>query len=359
MARAEVRAARDIGEQLFALAQKIQDISLLVEAHRTLAEVLFFLGELVLARSYFEDGAALWDLQQHQHLSVFPRGDPGIACRARVGRVLWTLGYPDQALMRSQEAVALAQKLSEPKIIAYALYDAGAVHHFRHERDALQELGEALVALAREQEFSFDLASGLVLCGLAMIEQGQGEEGAERLYQGLSALQATGAILPRTVWAAPLAEAYGRIGRTEEGLAFVNETLALTEKTGARTYEAELYRVKGELTLQLETRDWGLGAGFPAPQAPGLKPLVPSGVAQEAEECFLKAIDIAQKQQAKSLELRATVSLARLWQQQGKIAEARQILADIYNWFTEGFDTVDLKEAKALLEVLSRTGADS
>jgi tetratricopeptide (TPR) repeat protein len=371
MARAEVRAAREIGEQLFTLAQKLQDMPFLIEAHRTLAEALFFLGELIHARSYFEKGASLSELQQRQLGSLFHRGDPGVACRARVARVLWALGYPDQALVRSQEALALAQDLSDPKIIAYALYDAGAVHHFRREGPKLQERGEALVALAREQDFSFDLASGHVLCGLATIEYGQEAEGVEQMRQGLSALQVTGAILPWTVWSAPLAEACWKIGLTEEGMSVINETLALAEKTGGRAYEAELYRVKGELTLQkFQASLRQASSKFQASQdqSEDTDPRPPNPAPQgEAEACFLKAIEIARAQQAKSLELRAVMSLVRLRQRQAseegsrnthyasriRLAEAHTMLSEIYNWFTEGFDTKDLQEAKGLLEELS------
>ena len=149
-----------------------------------------------------------------------------------------------------------------------------------------------------------------------------------------------------------LAETYGKTGQVEEGLATIAEAVAVMEKTGERVYEVDLYRIKGELTLQLGTRGWGLGTGPASPQAPSLKPQDPSGEEREAEAWFLKAIDIARQQQAKSWELRAVMSLARLWQSQGKTAEARQKLVAIYRWFTEGFDTQDLQEAKALLEEL-------
>ena len=175
------------------------------------------------------------------------------------------------------------------------------------------------------------------------------------LHQGLTAWRATGTELARPHYLALLAEAYGIVGQPEEGLTAVTEALALVHKTGERRYEAELYRLKGELTLQKAgTRGWGPGASSSSPQALSLKPQVPSGVAQEAEECFLKAVDIARRQSAKSWELRAVMSLSRLWQRQGKRDEARQMLAEIYNWFTEGFDIKDLQEARALLEELSR-----
>jgi len=148
-------------------------------------------------------------------------------------------------------------------------------------------------------------------------------------------LQAIGAELSRVVWPGPLAEAHGKVGRPEEGLTLLTEALAAVDKTGGRFQEAEIYRIKGELTLTQSSVQ-----------------RLASSVQKEAEECFWKAIEIAQKQQAKSLELRAVMSLSRLWQQQGKMGEAQQMLAEIYNWFTEGFDTADLKDAKVLLEEL-------
>ena len=171
--------------------------------------------------------------------------------------------------------------------------------------------------------------------GWALAMQGQGKEGIAQLHQGLAAWQATGTEMQRPHFLTLLAEAYGKVGEAEQGLAALVEALAQVEQTGERWYEAELYRLRGELTL-----------------AQSSVQSLASSVQKEAEECFSKAIEIARRQQAKSLELRAVMSLSRLWQQQGKRDEARQMLAEIYGWFTEGFDTKDLQEAKALLEEL-------
>jgi predicted ATPase len=200
---------------------------------------------------------------------------------------------------------------------------------------AAQEQAEALIALSREHGFAFHLATGTMVRGWALAEQGQEEEGIAQMHQGVAALQTTGGELGRVVWAAPLAAAYGRVRRPEERLTLLTEALAAVDKTGGRFQEAEMYRIKGELTL-----------------AQSSVQRLASSVQKEAEECFLKAIEIARRQQAKSWELRAVMSLSRLWQQQGKKEEARQMLAEIYAWFTEGFDTTDLKDAKALLEEL-------
>jgi predicted ATPase len=187
---------------------------------------------------------------------------------------------------------------------------------------------------------------------LARAEQGHGHEEFIQRYQNLTASQAMGLEVLRPYFLALLAKMYGNTGQPQEGLRVLAEALAVVDQTSAGFYEAELYRLKGRLTLQKGERDWGLGTGSSSPQAPSLKPQVPCGVAGEAEGYFLKAIEIARRQQAKSLEPRAVISLSRLWQQQGKKDEARQMLAEIYNWFTEGFDTKDLQEVKVLLEEL-------
>ena len=201
------------------------------------------------------------------------------------------------------------------------------------------------MALASEQGFAFWVALGTILRGWALAEQGQGEKGIAQIRQGLAAYLATGQEVLRPYNLALLAAAYGKVGQAEEGLSALAEALDAVGKTGERNYEAELYRLKGQLTLQ-KFQVSGSKFQVDNPQSAFRNPQ------SEAEECFLKAIEIARRQQAKSLELRAAMSLSRLWQQQGKTEEARQMLAKIYGWFTEGFDTKDLQEAKARLDSL-------
>ena len=183
--------------------------------------------------------------------------------------------------------------------------------------------------------FQFWATHAAIVRGRVLAERGQYEEGIARMQQGLAAYRATGAEMTRTSYLAQLAEVYGAVEQPEEGCSLIAEALSVVDDTSERAFEAELYRLKGELTLQSK---------------------VESGKSkeEEAEACFLKAIEIALRQQAKSLELRAATSLARLWRQQGKRVEARQMLADVYNWFTEGFDTKDLQEARALLSELGQ-----
>jgi predicted ATPase len=225
-------------------------------------------------------------------------------------------------------------------------------YQFLHEPRTVQQGVEALTALCNEHGYLPFLGAGIIWRGWVLAEQGQAEEGIQQIQQGMAAARARGIELLLPQFLALLAEACGKTEQVEEGLNALAEALMLVEKNGERLYEAELYRLKGELTLQKEARDWGLGTGSSSPQASRLKAQVPNGVELEAEGYFLNAINIAQQQQAKSWELRASTSLARLWQRQGKTTEAHRTLSEVYHWFTEGFDTKDLQEAKALLAEL-------
>jgi predicted ATPase len=276
---------------------------------------------------------AFYNLQQHRSLSFLYGQDPGVSCLSWLAWALWFLGYPDQALKRSQEALALAQELDHPFTLAFAQCIAGVLfHQLRREGQAAQEQSVALRRLSIEKGFVLFQAEGTIHRGWVQTEEGRVKEGIAQMRQGLAAFQATGAGLQRSRLLAWLAKGYGKAGQAEQGLSVLAEALALVEKIGERYYEAELYRLKGELLLMQGDE-----------------------AESEAEASFHKAIEVARRQQAKSWELRATVSLCRLWQKQGRGDEAQQILAEIYTWFTEGFDTPDLQEAKALLEELSRS----
>jgi predicted ATPase len=243
---------------------------------------------------------------------------------------LWVLGYADQALKMGDEALSLAQELSHPFSLARGLMWDTQLRQFRREAQAVREQAEAAITVATEQGFPLMLAQAPIMRGWAMAMHGQGEEGIKQIRQGLDAWKATGAGMSMTYFLALLAEAHGIVGRPEEGLTPLAEALTLVDKTGEHFWEAELYRLKGELLLARSAKNH-----------------------TEAETCFQKALDVARRQEAKSLELRAAMSLSRLWQQQGKKREARELLAEVYGWFTEGFDTVDLKEAKELLKEIS------
>jgi predicted ATPase len=329
LVRAEYQTAYTLGEQLLTLAQQVQETAMLIAAHRALGTTLMYLGAAVSAQTYLAQGIALYDPQQH-HAAAFRYGeDAGMLCHSFASLTLWHLGYPEQGLTRSQEAVILAQQNAHLFSLGYALSAAAMLHQRRREVRCTQERAEALISLATEQGFPLWKAVGAILRGWTLVYQARAQEGIEQITHGLRAFRATGAELARPYFLALLAEAHGTIGQPEEGLTTLAEALTLAETTGERWYAPELYRLKGELLLQQSSDN----------QA-------------EAETCFQQAIAIAQSQQAKSWELRSVTSLARLWYQQGKRQEAYDLLAPVYNWFTEGFDTADLQEAKALLEAL-------
>jgi predicted ATPase len=326
----ELQTARELGEQLLTLAQRIGEVELRLVAHNVLGDTFIWLGEFAVAREHLEQGLALYHPQQHRSHAFLYGYDSGVHCLSFGAWALWYLGCPDQALRRIHEALTLAQELSHPFSLAFALAFAAWLHQLRREGQAAQEWAEAAIALATDQGFPFWESWGTVLRGWALAEQGQSAEGIAQMGQGIAAWRATGAELQRPYYLALLAEAYGKAGQAEEGLSVLAEALTAVHKTGERQYEAELYRLKGELLLKQDIPD-----------------------VQEAESCLRQAVAVAYQQQAKSLELRAAMSLSRLWQHYGKRVEARELLAPVYGWFTEGFDTADLQEAKVLLAALS------
>ena len=328
---ARLQKACELCEQCLTLAQRVQNPVFLLEAHRMFGVTLFYLGELVKARGHLEQGIALYDAQQ-DHSQTFSSGmDPGVVCLSVLSWTLWMLGYPDRALTKIREALTLAQKLSHTYSLGFALNYATMLHVWRREVQLAQERAEAVITLSNEHGFYQFLSVGVIRRGWALAMQGAIAEGIGQLHQGLVTWRDTGTELPLSHHLALLAEAYKQGGQVDAGLRVLAEALAHLDKTSERGLEAEIYRLKGECLLAQTGKrcKW-----------------------REAEECFRQAIDIARRQQAKSLELRAAMSLGRLWQQQGRRAEAHQVLAEIYGWFTEGLDTLDLQEARALLEAL-------
>jgi predicted ATPase len=324
-----VPEACELGEQLLNLAQRLPDPALLL-AHRAHGQTLCFLGEVAAGRAHLEQAIAVYDLPQHRTLAFHYAQDPAVIAGSWAALASWLLGYPDQALQRSDAAISLARELAHPYSLIYALIWAATIRQFRRERQAASELTETIMALARAQGFALWVAWGTILRGWELSEQGRGTEGITRIREGIAAWRVTGAELFHPHFLTILARAYAEAGRATEGLTTVAEALAIVKRSGERLYEAELHRLQGELLLHQ-----------------------PAGSSQEAERGFRQALDVARSQQAKSLELRAAMSLSRLWQQQGRCAEARELLAPIYGWFTEGFDTADLQEAKALLDEVS------
>lgn len=339
--RGELLTARPLAERLLRLAQDADDPALLAVAHGNLQFTLYFQGELTAARVHGEQAlsrfAALLPLPL-----VFSYGpDPAVRAQSCTATILHALGYLEQAWQQSYAALAAAQELGHVQTIAAVLQVVASLHGACGEWTEMQTRAAELTSLATAQSLPFWWAVGQCNYGIALAQQGNPTEGISQIRQGLAVYRVAGATLgiPRILgW---LADACGRIGQIDEGIGVLAEAFTVVKQNDERIWEAELYRRKGELTLR---KHQALRAQHPTPNAQA---------EAEAEACFHKAIEIAQQQEAKSFELRAVIALSRLWQSQGKGAAARQMLAAVYGWFTEGFGTVDLQEAKVLLEELS------
>ncbi len=320
-----LRTAYELANRLHHFAQSQDDPFSRMTTSISLGATLFFLGQGTSALMYLEQGMKLYDPSRARSRENFY----AVIARSYTAIALWLQGYPDQSLRRGQEALSLAQQVSHPHSIALALCTLAVVHSIRGEWQAAQAQAETAIALALEKGVPYWVASGRIMLGAARAVQGQGEEGIAQLRQGLETWQAMGTSANKPYFFTLLAIAFGKIGQASQGLKVLEEALTLSEQTGERWWDAELHRLRGSLLLA---------------------PAVDNHT--EAVVAFQQALSIARDQQTKSLELRATISLSRLWQQQGKRDEAREQLASVYNWFSEGFDTADLQEAKALLDEL-------
>ncbi len=329
--RAEHEKAGALAEELLHLARETRDPAQLLMAHLSIGESLSYRARLRRAREHLERAIELYDPQEYEaHEYLSSPLDPGVAGFCYLSWTLWQLGYPDQGSTRGREALALARELSHPYSQAYALYWAGRLQRWCGEARVASESTEAMIALSNEHGFPQLVAVAAFFSAAALADQGKLEEGTAGMHAALEALRATGLVVEVPQMLTELGEAHAKAGQPEEGLAVVAEAQELVTKSGEREYEAELHRVRGELLLAR------------SPSNPG-----------EAEAAFRDALDVARRQSAKSWELRAATSLARLWQQQGRKQEARELLAPVCDWFTEGFDTKDLRDAKSLLDGLS------
>jgi class 3 adenylate cyclase/predicted ATPase/DNA-binding winged helix-turn-helix (wHTH) protein len=328
--RGDYQTRRALGEQLLSLAQRLEDSDFLLEAHHTLWTTLLAGGELTAARPHLEQGMKLYDPQRHRtHAALYSGHDPGVCCRMQAAHSLWLLGYPDQALGSIQAALVLAQQLAHPLSLSMALRWAAVLHYLRREAPLTQARAEAAIIIATDHGFLEQVALVTPLRDWALAATGTGEEGIAPNLQSLADSQATEATRDRSDYLALLAETFAQVGQIDKGLEALAEGLATVAKNRIRWWEAELYRLRGELLLRQTV----------------VQP-------EEAEVCFQQALAVARREQAKSWELRTATSLARLWQRQGKGAAAHELLTPVYGWFTEGFDTADLREAKALLQEL-------
>lgn len=342
--RGNLRTARQLAQDLLTLARNSRDRGLLLQAHRARGTTLFYLGEQEAARRDLEWCIAHHDLAQHGTRAGRSGVCTAVVCLGHEAWALWHLGYPDQALEKSRAALALGRSLGHPQTMACALYSAAALHHVRRDVQTTRECAESLVALAAEHGFTFWRMYGAALQGWAIAMQGDGDEGRSLLRKNLASLQATGAELPRTKFLGLLAEACLKARQTEAGLDAIAEALAAVETRGERFWEAELHRLQGALLWR------GIRRQKPEERVRTLR---------EAEKSLCRALDVARRQRAKSLELRAAMSLSALWQRRGKQEAAYRLLSQTYRWFTEGFDTPDLKAARAVLAKLSSSRGEA
>jgi len=334
--RGQFSTARALADRLIAFALETKEPEELSEAHRVLATTVFRMGEIRSARMHVEQALALHRAGQQSYSRLLRYAqNPAVHMRSTLGKILWYVGLPDQASARCEEAMALARRVADPFALALSLIFAADLHRCRREEKLARDYADAAIALSTEQGYPLYLAWGTILRGSALSEQGSHEDGIDHIKEGLTAYEATGAVLGRPTLLALLADAYGKAGQAEAGLSVLSEAIALANTTGECFDVPMLLRLKGDL-IQLPS---GSQSSFSAPD-------------KEAEVCFQEAIGMAHRQGATSVELQIAMGLARLWQRQRKADPARLMLAEVHGRFTEGFATADWQEAKALLEDL-------
>jgi predicted ATPase len=325
--RADFQTARELSDELLTLTQEVGDPALILQGHHAKWTTLIYLGEPREALSHIEKGITLYSPQQHHSdASLFSGHDLGVCAHTMAAYALWMLGYPDQALARANDALKLSEEFNHPSSLALSYEHLAGLHRFRRESADAQKRAQDLITVAEEMGSEYDVATGQVLLGWAIAEQGSTEEGLDQIRLGLAKRRPLGTGLEDAHISAILAEALGKGGFFDEGLLLLEELVATIEKTGQRFWESEIQRLKGELLA-------GQGNSL-----------------DQAEASFQLASDVARGQGAKSLELRAAMDLYRLSPQIGNARKARELLSETYEWFSEGFDTPDLGNARALLD---------
>jgi predicted ATPase len=326
--RGEFDLAQRLAENLLRVSRQRSDSAGLVLGHLSLGRNLRMAGRFALSRSHLEEMLALYDPISHRSLVHQAGVHPHVNSQSILGIVLFCLGFPDQAMARSNAAIAEARRLAHPPSLAAGLALGGLLISLVADDAVLDQRADELVAVAAEQGFPFWCAIGTIYRGYAKVKNGDVNDGIFLLRSGTAAFRATEAATWMPYHTALLARACEIAGQIEEALTLLDDARQIAERTGERWFAAELNRHKGQLLLR-------------------------QGDAEAAEELYRKALIIAEEQEAKLWELRTSVSLARLRSDQGRHAEARDLLATVYGWFTEGFDTPDLKDAKALLDELT------
>jgi predicted ATPase len=337
LVRAALGTAREIAEEFAGVAERVPYSRLAMEA------TLIYLGEFVPAMEHFEKALSLYDPDRHRDDAFRYAQNSSVSAQSHAAWALWFLGQPDQALDRMQKALTLAQELAEPHGLAHAFFFSAILHQLRREKRLAQEHAEAALAIATEHRLLLYQTAATITRSWARIEPGQQEE-VEEIRRGLATYQATGTELLRPYLLGLLAEALHIAGQGDEALLVVDDALALADRNSERYYQAELYRLKGQLLLAEST-----GRALFKTAAVGRGVGERSQLVSMTEECFHQSMKIAQQQKARCLELRAATSLARHYQNQARPEEARILLTRIYSTFTEGFDTSDMREAEALL----------
>jgi predicted ATPase len=328
-AQGQFSTAGEMSQQLLHLAQRQPNSDLMLEGHVVMGSLALHRGDFITARAHLEHSLRLLDTPLSS-ASIFYGGFvSGVAPGTLLIRTLWGLGYADQAQKLRHDLLGLAQRAEHTLSLVYMELYAALLSQLRRDVAATQAHANAAMALATAEGAGLRVEQGRLLWGWALAMQGDAIAGVAHIRQGWAAHHDMGPQILRPYYLSLLAEASGQAGQPEAGLLALAEALTLAATTDERWWEAELYRLKGALLLQLPLPDAG-----------------------QAEACFQQALDVARRQQAKALELRAALSLARLWRGQGQPTAARQLLAEIYSWFTEGFDTSDIQEAQALLAEL-------
>jgi predicted ATPase len=345
---AELGTARDIAEDFLRLAERLPYPGLAMRGHWAMEITFMHQGEFTLAMEHFQKAKSLYNPARHVDDAFLYALNPGVAMPCFAAWALWFLGQPDHALELMQETLTLAHA-SEPHSLAHALLFAAILHQLRREGPMAGEYADEAIAIANEHGLVMYQAMAMIIRGWVLIEQGGNETANEQIRQGITAQHATGANLMRPHFLALMAEGFKKTRQVKEGLRVLDEALEVAHRTGEGCYQAELFRMKGEMLLmQLTEAGLSPAAKVGKPTIDAERPAVAL-----AQSCFDQAIEIARRQNAKSWELRSAMSLSRLYQHQGKEQEALDLLTHVYGSFTEGFDTVDLREARALIDELS------
>jgi predicted ATPase len=327
--KGDLATAAAVARGALAAAERTGDSFDLLLAHFEVGVSLFYQGNFSRALQHFEQSIGLYSPSEHGSLAYTVGYDRGVGAHALAASCHVCLGHPDRAQAESEEAVALAKRVEHPLSLADALLFAGGVHSERREFDRMRERAEEVVGLAEQLGFPLYLGGGRFFRGFTRVESGEGEAGIAEMQQAMVELAGIGAGLGAPTFLCFLAEGFRKVGRHDEALGALALGIAQAEQQGEHSYDAELHRLRAEILLDMD-----------------------GNTVEEAEALLGQSLEIARRQEAKTFELRAATSLARLWQRQGKREAARALLAPLYAWFTEGFGTRDLKDAQALLKEL-------